>query len=160
MKVERLMVRNVIVCRLDDNLETAARIMWDNDCGCVPVVDVGNHLVGILTDRDICMAAYIQGRRLSEMHVSSAMSRDVFTCKPSDAIASAEENLRLHQVRRLPVVDESGSVVGILSLNDIVCEAERERGQKGKRQITSDQVATTLAAICAHRSPPQSVAVA
>ena len=160
MKVEQLMARSVRACRPDDTLNTAAEIMWENDCGCVPVVDVGNHVVGMVTDRDVCMAAYIQGRRLNEMRVSSAMSREVFSCKFDDAIAAAEEVLRVHAVRRLPVVDESGVLVGILSMNDIACEAERERRQKGKRQITSDEVAMTLGAVCGHRAPRELVAAA
>jgi CBS domain-containing protein len=151
MKVEELMTASVKACRLDDSLNTAAQIMWDNDCGCVPVVDPADYVVGMLTDRDVCMAAYIQGRPLREIRVSSAMSRGVFTCKLDDTVAAAEEVMRMHQIRRLPVVDERGCLVGILSLNDIACEAERERSLKGKRQITADEVAVTLGTICGHR---------
>jgi CBS domain-containing protein len=151
MKVEQIMSRNVRTCSSEDSLNTAARIMWENDCGCVPVVDAGNHVMGMLTDRDISMAAYIQGRRLNDMSVSSAMSRDVFTCQPDDNVTAAGEVLRMHRIRRLPVVDKSGVLVGLLSLNDIACEAQHERRQKGKRLITMDEVGMTFGAVCQHR---------
>jgi CBS domain-containing protein len=131
--------------------------MWESDCGCVPIIDVGNHVVGMLTDRDICMAAYIQGRRLNEMPVASAMSPQVFSCTPDDTVAAAEEVLRARQVRRLPVVDQSGVLVGILSMNDVAREADRERRQKGKRQITTDEVGMTLGAVCQHRAREMTV---
>ena len=151
MIVEQLMTRNAQTCSAADTLNKAAQIMWEADCGCVPVVDSADHLVGILTDRDVCMAAYTQGGRLSELHVSQAMSRNVFTCKPGDSVAAAETCLRTHQVRRLPVVDEEGHVMGVLSLNDIACEAQREREGKGKRHITADEIAATLGAVSSHR---------
>ena len=160
MKVEQLMIRSVRACRSDDTLNTAAQIMWENDCGCVPVVDPGSHVVGMVTDRDLCMAAYIQGRRLTEMRVSSAMSHEVLVCRAEDSIATAEELMRTHQIRRLPVVDENGCLAGILSLNDIVCESERQRQQTGKRQITANEIAATLAAVCSHRSPRDMVVAA
>jgi CBS domain-containing protein len=151
MKVEQLMTRNVRVCHADDMLNAAAQIMWENDCGCVPVVDEANRVVGMLTDRDICMAAYFQGEPLNNVRVASAMSREVFGCRPDDTVAAAEALLRMHQIRRLPVADTSGALIGILSMNDIACEAERERRQRAKRQITMDEVAMTMSAVCQHR---------
>ena len=77
MRVEQLMTRTVETCEPHDTLVTAARIMWTRDCGCVPVVvpeEGGHRVVGMLTDRDVCMAAYLQGRPLSEISVASVMS--------------------------------------------------------------------------------------
>lgn len=130
-------------CNPSDSLETAARIMWDNDCGCVPVRDFAGHLVGMITDRDICMAAYLQGGTLRTMYVGSAMSREVFTCRPDNTVAECQEIMRAHQVRRLPVVDGDGQLVGIVSLNDVVRTAATGPPKK-KGQVRPGDVEETL----------------
>lgn len=152
MKVGQLMTHNVRACSSEDTLNTAAGIMWDNDCGCVPVVDAERRVVGMLTDRDVCMAAYTQGGSLRNLRVSGAMAKEVCSCKPDDTLAAAEELMRSKQIRRLPVTDPTGHLVGIVSLNDIACEAEHERAQT-KREVTTDEVGVTLAAVCRPRFP-------
>ena len=152
MNVLQLMSRNVKTCRTNDNLGCAARIMWEEDVGCVPLLDDEGHLVGMLTDRDIAMGAYTQGRPLDEIPASIAMSRDLFSCLESDTILHAEETMRQHRVRRLPVTDQAGMLVGLISLGDIAREAETERGRQ-RRQISQQEVAATLAEISAPRSP-------
>src|SRR5262249_6621023 len=90
MNVGQLMRRQLRTCRREDSLNVAAQIMWEEDCGCVPVVEEANlerpRLVGILTDRDICMAAYTQGRPLDAIQVQSIMERDLATCVPTDPV--------------------------------------------------------------------------
>ena len=145
MKVEDIMIRNVKCCAPADVLNHAAQIMWENDCGCVPVVDDDSRTVGILTDRDICMAAYTQGRALKDIQVSSAMSREVFVCRSSDDLLTAQRLMRGHCVRRLPATDADGKLMGIVSLTDIA------RALVGT-STGKAQVATTVVAICApHR---------
>lgn len=152
MDVGQLMVREVATCRLPDTLNTAARIMWEHDCGCVPVVDDDARVVGMLTDRDLCMAAYTQGRPLDAIPVASVMSKDVHTCKADDPIAFAEGIMRAHRVRRLPVTDADGRLIGILSLSDIAQQAVRERTRKTKKAVSPAEVADILGAICEPRS--------
>lgn len=152
MKVEQLMTRTVRACGIEDSLETAARIMWDADCGFVPVLDEDGRVVGVVTDRDICMAALHERRPLSAIPVSHSMAKEVFSCSPHDPIAEAERLMKLKQVHRLPVTDVGGKLLGILSLNDIVLEAGRERGRGAKKEIKAEEVASTLAAISQHRS--------
>jgi len=152
MDVAQLMVREVQTCRPEDMLNTAARIMWEYDCGCVPVVDAGTRIVGMLTDRDICMAAYTQGRALDGISVAQVMSKDVHTCKAEDPIAFAEGIMRAHKVRRLPVADADGHLLGILSLNDIARQAARERTRKTKKAVSAAEVADILGAICEPRA--------
>src|SRR5262245_9473134 len=135
MKVEQLMIRNVESCGPEDSLDTAARIMWERDCGCVPVVvDDGGaaRVVGMLTDRDVCMAAYTQGRALREMIVASAMARDVRSCRTTDTVRVALGVLRTNQLHRLPVLDANDHLVGIVTLADVAREAAHERGAKTK----------------------------
>lgn len=158
MRVEQIMSREVASCLAEDTLNRAAQLMWEHDCGCVPVVGSDNTLIGILTDRDITMAAYTQGRPLTQLLVSDVMSRDVQRCSPDDALASVETRMRAAQVRRLPVVDAEGVLVGIVSLNDLALEASKERGTRHP-ELTPAEVARTLAEISKHR-PGEALVVA
>jgi CBS domain-containing protein len=150
MQVEQVMQRDVKTCRADDTLNTAAQLMWDHDCGCVPVVDGEGHVVGMLTDRDVCMAAYTRGMPLDAVQVSDAMSHSVSACQPQDTLADAERMMRENQVHRLPVIDAGGRIVGIVSLNDLAQEAGRETMAK-KRAISFGDIGQTLAAVCRPR---------
>ena len=151
MNVGQLMKRAVMACGADDTLNAAAQVMWDHDCGCVPVVDADKKVIGMITDRDICMAAYTQGGALRSLLVSSAMAKNVFVCKPTDSISYAERVMRDHQIHRLPVVDETGQLAGIISLNDIASEAGHEASAR-KRDISLAEVGETLAAVCKTRA--------
>jgi CBS domain-containing protein len=149
MKVSDLMTKGVRTCHQHDSLNRAAQLMWENDCGAVPVVDADMKVIGMLTDRDICMAAYTQGVALANASVGSAMSCDVCICGESDNITSAAERMRDRQIRRLPVVDEENRLVGILSMSDIAREADRLRASKSKkRPIKDSELIETLGAIC------------
>lgn len=150
MNVGQLMKQHAWYCFPDDSLNAAAEIMWDNDCGCIPVCGQEGRLVGMVTDRDVCMAAYLQGGTLRALRVYSAMSKEVFSCRPDDTLAKAEATMREHRVRRLPVVDDDGRVVGILSLSDIANEAGNGAGRK-KKEVTFAEVGETLGAVCTPR---------
>jgi CBS domain-containing protein len=88
MKVQDLMTKNVFCVAIDQSLNDAARLMWEHDCGCAPVVDGENHVVGMVTDRDIAMAAYINGNRLIDMPVSTTQSRELISCRPQDDLST------------------------------------------------------------------------
>jgi len=118
MQVKEMMTSNVRTCRATDSTKQAAQIMWESDCGCVPVVDGDGRVVGIVTDRDICMAAYMQGRPLAEMNVGAVASSQVVTVYEGDSLHRAEVLMRDAQVRRLPVVDSQDRLVGLLSIGD------------------------------------------
>jgi len=148
MRVQELMTKSVVGCRTTDTLNDAARIMWEADCGCVPVLDDQGKPIGMITDRDICMATYTQGKPPFAISVSSVMSQAVVTCRVDDTVANAESLMRQHQLRRLPVVDASGSVAGILSLNDIATHAQVKQAAN-QDELGGDAIARTLAAICA-----------
>lgn len=130
MKVSQVMTTQVETCSQHDFLSKAARVMWDNDCGCVPVTDADAKIVGIITDRDIAMAAYMQGLPLHSIRVESAMARTVVTCSPEDDLQTAEELMRQNQIRRIPVLDRNAKLVGIVSLNDLTLAAQRQREQE------------------------------
>jgi predicted transcriptional regulator len=119
----------------------------------VPVVDKGQ-VVGMITDRDVCMAAYIAGAPLNTLRISRVMSTTVRSCKAGEPLASAERMMRLHKVRRLPVIDAAGRLVGILSLNDLAREAAREHVPETK-DVSPEALTETLAAICELRRPQE-----
>lgn len=147
MRVEKLMTKQVTSCGPEDTLERAAQLMWEGDCGCLPVCAENGRLVGMITDRDICMSAMFQGRPLRDLRVSDAMARQLLTCKPADSIGDVEKTLRDARVRRLPVIDDKGTLTGIIALADIVREAGRESSAE-KPEVTESEVVGTLAAIC------------
>ncbi len=148
MFIREAMAKEVWTCHADEPLAAAARIMWDHDVGAVPVVDPAGKLVGIITDRDICMAAYITGKALDAEPVSAHMSRQVFTTTPADRAEAAEELMRSKQIRRLPVVDALGAIVGMVTLSDLA----RAAAERGRKAIDSSEVIATLAAICQPRA--------
>ena len=151
MKVKDLMAIDVKTCAAFNTLNTAAQTMWDNDIGCVPVVDNDRRVIGMVTDRDVCMAAYIQGVPLTGSPVTSAMSKQVFSCAPDDDIGSAEKLMREKQVRRLAVVDAQGRLAGVISLNDIAREGDRETELKKTREVSDAEIARVMASVCAPR---------
>jgi CBS domain-containing protein len=145
MKVSELMTRDVQSCTMDDTLERAAQIMWNCDCGCVPVVDGLGRVVAMLTDRDICMAALTQGRTLDAMTVGSAACTSLVCVRPNASIEDAEEMMQENQVRRVPVVDGDGSLVGLLSFNNIARRVQTESARSDG--LSADTIAMTIAAI-------------
>ena len=151
MKVEQLMTSDVKSCREYNTLNTAAQVMWDHDIGCVPIVDQENRVVGMLTDRDVCMSAYLQGAPLRAASVTSAMSKEVCLCRSDDDIASVERLMQEKQIHRVPVVDAQGRLAGIISLNDIAREASRESETKTPREVGDAEVTSTIASVCAPR---------
>ncbi len=157
MKVNELMVRDVKSCWNADSTNRAAQLMWENDCGFVVVLTEERLVAGVITDRDVCMAAYTTGRPLSSIPVSEVMSRDVKCCGPDDDIQRVSSTMRANQVRRLPVVDGQGIPVGVISLNDLACRAAAERGMP-VRDVSQDLVALTLADLCRPRTKLSEVA--
>lgn len=161
MKVEQIMARNVRRCAPDDTLDVPARMMWDGDIGCVPVTTSspgGEHtVVGMLTDRDITMAAYTQGRPLHAIRVATAMSRTVCSCHPSDPVSLAVKILEMNQLHRLPVIEGDMQLVGILSLADVAREAKREM-HHARRTMADFRVAEAVEAISQPRHSRELIA--
>jgi CBS domain-containing protein len=145
MKVRQIMTKSVLTCRASDSLARAAQLMWVNDIGCLPVLHEGK-VVGMVTDRDIAMVAYLKRERLLDIHVTAAMTHQVLSCRPDDNVAEVEQTMSQCQVRRVPVIDELERPIGILSLNDIALASARGNG------ITPFEVASTLAAVSTPRT--------
>lgn len=147
MQIKETMSHPVVTCSLQSTLDHPARLMWEFDCGIVPVVDDEGKLAGVLTDRDICMAAYTQGKPLFSIPVTVAMAHHAIAVHVDDGIEQAETLMRQNQVRRLPVVDNDNRPVGIVSMNDLARLAVR-----AKRSGVDRELVKTLAAVCAPRA--------
>jgi CBS domain-containing protein len=149
MKVKTIMTRDPACCRPEDSMHAAARLMWDNDCGAVPVVDgTTGKLNGIITDRDMCMAALLSNRPAHLIPVSDVMASEVCTCREDDDLRTVHATMRDNQIRRLPVVDEEQRLVGLVSLNDLAVEAFGSRSSAAVRR--QRDVAKTLSMVSEH----------
>ena len=153
MRVKDVMTSNVSCVRSSEPLSAAAKLMWDCDCGAIPVVDESSKVIGVITDRDICMSCWSQDRAPGAIQISESMSKELYCCTPEDSLADAEKLMRSKQVRRLPMTDKQGRLAGIVSLADLVKHAH---GQSS-REVGPDEVTSTLAGICQPRgvaAPP------
>ena len=146
MKVRELMTKQPKFCGPGANLAEAAAVMWRNDCGALPVVDDGNQLKGIITDRDICIALGTRHQPPENITVNDVATHEVFTCSPDDDVHVPMGLMRRVKVRRLPVVDGEGKLEGVLALNDLVLAAERKHGE-----IDYEEVMSTIKAVSEHR---------
>lgn len=147
MLVSEIMTREVVTVRRDEKAAAAAQLMWDRDCGALPVLDEDARAIAVVTDRDICMATFFQDRPPSQFPVSLAMSRDLHFCLPEHDVTTAEQRMRPRQIRRLPVLDADRRLLGIVSLADIVRATARSDRRKGA--LPAEEVTATLLEICA-----------
>lgn len=149
MQVKDLMTTPARTCRVTAPLAEAAKTMLDESCGCLPIVDARGHLVGILTDRDICLAVATRHERPNDIPVREAMTSRVFTCGPDDPIDTALVTMKEHRVRRLPVVDAKGRLKGVLSADDMVRNTGLARGR-----LTAEAVIDVLRHVCTPKVAP------
>lgn len=119
MNARELMTTPPVTCHVNDDLNVVAQRMWDRDIGMLAVVNDEGRLTGVITDRDVCMAAYTQGQPLGAILVNSAMATNLATARETASAAELEQLMAKHQVRRIPIVDGEGVPVGIVSLTDL-----------------------------------------
>ncbi len=150
MNVQDIMTSDVQCCGPDTNLAAAAKMMWDSDCGALPVLNVQGQVMGMITDRDICMATATKNKPASEITVWETVSGKAHTCKMSDDVHTAMDIMKRERIRRLPVVDEEGVLQGMVSMNDFILLAGETKGGKAPA-ISCEDVARTMKAISAHR---------
>ncbi|OFW05176.1 MAG: hypothetical protein A3I61_10455 [Acidobacteria bacterium RIFCSPLOWO2_02_FULL_68_18] len=135
------MTEPVLTCTPQTSLAVAARLMREADYGTLPVVDAAGRLVGILTDRDVCLALAGTRRNAGNIAVREAMTANVFSALVDDDVRSALAVMKQHRVRRLPVRDTSGNLKGMLSVEDMVV-----RGLAGDG-IGADEIVEALRAM-------------
>jgi CBS domain-containing protein len=143
MKVEERMTKSPYGVGVEDSLQDAAELMDKHELGCVVVRDEGGFLAGILTDRDVCIAAARERDALGKLQVSQHMSSRVTTCKADDTLERALELMRADRVRRIAVTDEAGNPLGLISLDDLV---------HARDTVGDSAIAETLAAVTPSRT--------
>lgn len=146
MRVEEAMNLPVCTCTPETDLATVTSRMRDNDCGMLPVVDGDGRVVGVITDRDVCLTLGGATKSAARISVGGVMTRKVFSCRKGDPIEKALETIASKQVRRLPVLDDSGRLCGILSMNDVVLRADAEG-----TSVSFDAVVRVFKELCGHR---------
>ena len=142
MKVSEVMTHTVIRVGPGDDLSLAAARMWSEGVGCVVVVDEKEWVLGVITDRDIAMAAFLGGRKLADILVRDTMAPNVTVCMPEERVADVAHRMQELAVRRVPVIDGQGRLVGLLSISDLARAASHGLGLLG-----APAVARTLDAI-------------
>lgn len=124
MSIGSICSREVIIARAGETLRTAAELMADEGVGCIVVYELDEESrripTGMLTDRDIVLATLRERKGLEELLIAEAMSPDPLVIHDSEEIDEAVERLRAHGVRRAPVVDVHGALVGVVSLDDLL----------------------------------------
>jgi CBS domain-containing protein len=153
VKIKDIMTAEPRTCSPGTNLAAAAALMLDGDCGILPVVE-GGKLVGVVTDRDMYIGLATRNKRASDLTVGEVVQTPVHTCGPDDDVHAALDTMRQHRVRRLPVAGFGGTVLGIVSMNDILLAAGP------KKPVRDAEVVDTLRAICAHHHPAPHIAAA
>lgn len=152
MRVLEMMMGTPYFCRPESNLGEATELMWKGNCGFLPVVGSEGKVVGVVTDRDICIALGTQGRPSGEVAVGDVMSKRVFSCAPEDDVRVALGAMREGRVRRLPVIAKEGTLVGVISMDDVLLRSEASGAAKAAG-ISAEEIVTAFQAINAHQLP-------
>lgn len=149
LQARKLMTPDPRCCSPEDPVSIAAELMAEADCGALPVTDPGTQrIVGILTDRDLAIRVLAAKLRSDEVRVRDVMSCGVVCCHPENDIEDVQHLMRTHRVRRIPVVDKDGSVVGIISQADLAVRLARRA-----HPLDAEEVFRTLEVISEPQSP-------
>ena len=154
MKISDLMTPDPVTCLPTTNLAQAAALMLQGDCGVLPVVENGK-IRGVVTDRDLFIALGTRDQQPSSVTIADVMHGPLFSCSPDDDVEAVLEIMKAHTIRRVPVEGFGGTVLGIVSMNDLVRAVGRT-----KRSVSGAEVIDTLQSICAHHHRALRIAAA
>jgi len=155
MRVHDVMNKSPRFCSPTTNLAAVTELLWSGGCGALPVVNSNQEPVGIITDRDICVALGTRNCRPSELVAEQVMSHPAATCRSTDDIHGALKIMRARKVRRLPVVDEKGKLEGMICMSDLIVDARHDNGSKP--QLSYEDVMSALKGINWHFRPTAGV---
>ncbi len=153
MQVKEIMTSDVSFCGPKANLADVATAMWDKDCGSIPIVDQNKKVVGIITDRDICMTVVFKNKPANEIIAEELIGGLVRVCSPEDDVEMALAVMKHAQLRRLPVVDKDGTLCGIISISDAIRHAGK--GEKKSKRVSGKKVLQSLRGISCKNSTPE-----
>ncbi len=149
MKVRDVMTRQAQFCGPESTVEQASSLMRKTNCGFLPVVGDGGNVIGVITDRDICIGLGTRNRKPSDLRVWDVMPHKLFTCMEGDSIHCALTTMREARIRRLPVVDRDDALVGVLSVDDILAHL-RDRFIRPDISSDVEGVCEAISATAAH----------
>lgn len=152
MKVREVMMGTPYFCRPDANLGSATELMWNANCGFLPVKAVDDKVIGVITDRDICIALGTRSRLAGDITVGEVMTGKLSSCLPDEEIHVALQTMKEGRVRRLPVIAKDGSLVGVISMDDILVRTE-PIGLGREPELSTDEIVRTYRAITQHQVP-------
>ena len=152
MKTRDVMMGTPYYCQLDSNLGSATELMWTGNCGFLPVMGTNGKIVGVVTDRDICIALGTRNRVAGDITVREVMSDRLFACSPDEDVHIALQMMKEGGVRRLPVIVENGTLVGVISMDDLLLRAEA-KGIGKQPELSTEEVVRTYRAIDQRRVP-------
>ena len=136
MLVNEIMKKPPATCTTNDTVTEAAKIMHEHKCGFVPVVDSSGAVVGVVTDRDVCLVVGDKNRAMTHVSVQDAMSHPVFSCYADENVKTTLATMAKRHVRRLPVLDKHGHLEGVLSIDDVI-QAPHRRGAPSAEEIVA-----------------------
>ncbi|NMO15272.1 CBS domain-containing protein [Pyxidicoccus fallax] len=136
MNVEKIMSGNPITCMPDTSLQQAARWMVEGDCGALPVVDIDNKPLGVITDRDITCRIIAQGKDPYALHVEDAMTHSAATVFKDTPLEDCMELMEENQVRRMIVLDDDGTVCGMVSQADLARHLPPDEAAELVREVS------------------------
>ena len=152
MKVKDAMTGTPYYCQSDTNLGSATELMWVGNCGFLPVMGQDGKIIGVVTDRDICIALGTRTRLPGDVTVREVMSDRLFACSPDDDVHIALQLMREGGVRRLPVIGKNGTLAGVISMDDLLVRAEAPA--IGTRpELSIEEVLRTYRAVDQRRMP-------
>lgn len=154
MRVKDVMTQNPVCCRTSDSAQSVAKALRDEDVGSIPVIADADsrQLVGIITDRDLCCTIIAQGLDPATTEIEVVMKRNPVSCRAEQSLDACEKLMQLHQVRRVPVVDEQGRCVGMLSQADLARLEQPDKLHRTVAEISKPARAIILAAAIVQRA--------
>lgn len=160
MYVNEAMTTDLKTCRPHNSLDEVARLMWSGDCGAIPVITDDNRPMGVITDRDIAMAAMINHQPLWEIKAATVIqSQSPCCCGQQETVESCLSKMEQSEVRRVLVTDDAGCLVGILSMGDALAFTKPDNSFKKADKVDVDNVLGMLKKVSAHHpsgnTPPQ-----
>jgi CBS domain-containing protein len=150
MRVVDVMMGTPYFCRPETNLGSATELMWTGNCGFLPVVGSEGKLVGVVTDRDICIALGTRGLPSGEVTAAEVMSKKVYACVGDDDLHTALATMRNAHVRRLPVLSKEGALMGVISMDDILLRTEASGAAKAG-SVSVEEIVDAFRAINTHQ---------
>lgn len=138
MLVKEIMTPDPTCCTPDTTLPEVARLMMNNDCGEIPIVDnlESRKLVGVVTDRDIVCRAVAADRNTTATHVADVMSGDIITIGQENDVDECCDKMEQHQIRRIPVTDAEGKICGIVAQADIARQIDLRKTAEVVRDVS------------------------